>query len=147
MLNSTQVKELFEKEAILIGSEDAVPLYRVRALFGDHAAGFVDGKYDRKWFNLFGVGDFQLPYVTFAGFRYAASFSNVEEVRDTVGESASWDICETVKDSLIPEYIFADIEALRSKYPGHTGWGIISEVLEKAAATEKKRQQRKGAAV
>lgn len=143
MLNSKQVKELFENEAVLIGSRDVVPLYRVRELFGDRAAGFVDGKYEQKWSNLFGVGDFQLPYVTFEGFQYAASFANVEEVRDTVGESASWNICETVKDSLIPAYIMADVELLKSKYPGRSGWGVISEVLEKAA----KRQQRKGAAV
>lgn len=147
MLNNKQVKELFEKEAVLIGSRDAVPLYRVRELFGDRAAGYITLLSNDSRYRLFGVGDFQCPYVTIDGFQSAASFANVEEIRDTVGEPASLTGVAPVEDSMIPAYILADLETLKGKYPGQSGWDIISEVMEKAAATEKKRQQRKGAAV
>lgn len=145
MLNSNQVKELFEKEAVLIGGRDAVPLYRVRELFGDHAAGYLTITQDNSRYRIFGVGDFQCPYVTFDGFQAAAGYANVEEIRDTMGEPARWGITGPLKDSLIPTYIRPRLEELRSKYPDHTGWDIIGEVLEKAAAAEKKRQQRKAA--
>ena len=146
MLNSNQVKELFEKEAILIGSKDAVPLYRVRELFGDRAAGFAIRS--GGWGNgnsLFGVGDFQLPYVTFSGFQNAASYANVEEIRETVGASADWGIEGQVEDSLIPGYIMDCVDTLRSKYPDDTSWGIISEVMGKAAKAETRRKQKKEA--
>ena len=145
MLNNNQVKELFEKEAVLIGSRDVVPLYRVRELFGDHAAGYLTITQDNSRYRIFGVGDFQCPYVTVDGFQIAASFANVEAIRDTVGEPASWGITDPLKDSLIPPYILSVLEILRSKYPGCSGWEIIGEVLEKAAASEKKRQQRRAA--
>lgn len=146
MLNSNQVKELFEKEAILIGSQDAVPLYRVRELFGDRAAGFAirSGGWGNGN-NLFGVGDFQLPYVTLSGFQKAASFANVEEIRDTVGASADWSIEGKVEDSLIPERIMNCVDTLRNKYPDDTCWGIISEVMDKAAKAENRRKQKKEA--
>lgn len=149
MLNSNQVKELFEQEAVLIGGRDGVPLYRVRELFGDRAAGFAAGG-DSNYggdHSLFGVGDFQLPYVTYTGFQRAASFANVENIRDTVGESAGWEMVYDVKDSLIPSYILKDVQVLGKKYPGLSGWGIISEVMAKAAQAEGKRKQRKVAAV
>lgn len=147
MLNNNQVKELFEKEAVLIGSRDAVPLYRVRELFGDRAAGYLTTAHGSERYNIFGVGDFQCPYVTVDGFRAAASFANVEAIRDTVGEPAGWGITEQLQDSLIPPYILSVLKMLRMKYPEHTSWGIIEEVLEKAATTEKKRLQKKGVAV
>lgn len=37
MLNNTQVKELFEREAVLLGSSDGVPCYRAAELFGENA--------------------------------------------------------------------------------------------------------------
>lgn len=147
MLNNNQVKELFEKEAVLIGSRDAVPLYRVRELFGDRAAGYLTITQGNDRYRIFGVGDFQCPYVTFDGFQSAASYANVEAIRDMVGEPASWGITEPLKDSLIPPHILSVLKILKMKYPERTSWGIIEEVLERAAATEKKRQQRKGVAV
>ena len=40
MLNSTQVKQLFERESILIGTADGVPVYRAAEVFGRRAAQF-----------------------------------------------------------------------------------------------------------
>lgn len=36
-LNKEQVKGLFEQEAVLMGTEDQVPYFRVAALFGEDA--------------------------------------------------------------------------------------------------------------
>ena len=48
ILNKAQVDALFRREAVLIGTEDAVPFFRVKALFGkaavEHARGFGAGE-------------------------------------------------------------------------------------------------------
>lgn len=41
-LNKAAAVELFEGEAVLIGSDDAVPFYRAVELFGEWAAAFID---------------------------------------------------------------------------------------------------------
>lgn len=78
-LNKAQTQELFEIESILIGRDNAVPLYRVKELFGDRAAEFAyqtDGAS-----NCFGIGDYNLPYLNYKGFQLAASFNNVKNIR------------------------------------------------------------------
>lgn len=84
MLNSEQVKCLFEQEAILIGNSDGAPIYRVAELFGDKAAEFA-GKYGTAgvYNSRFGVGDFDLHYLTFRGFQQAASYANVLEIKES----------------------------------------------------------------
>ena len=81
MLNCAQVKALFEQEAILIGSQDVVPEYRATELFGKEAVGFVSRcSKTGNWFNCFGIGGFQLFYLTYAGFQQAASYANVQTI-------------------------------------------------------------------
>ena len=81
MMNAAQVRALFEREAVLLGSRDGVPLYRVVELFGKRAAAFVEAtRGDTRIGNTYGIGDFQLPYVTYCGFVQAASYANVEEI-------------------------------------------------------------------
>lgn len=41
-LNKAEATELFEKEAVLFGTSDAVPFYRAIELFGESAAVFFD---------------------------------------------------------------------------------------------------------
>ncbi len=41
MLNSKQVDQLFQQNAMLLISENVVPLYRVVDLFGERAARFA----------------------------------------------------------------------------------------------------------
>ena len=81
ILNKAQVDALFRREAVLIGTEDAVPFFRVKALFGkaavEHARGFGAGK---SW-NCYGTGDYNLEYFTLWGFQAAASFYNVQQIR------------------------------------------------------------------
>lgn len=79
-LSKAEVKELFDSESILISHKDAVPLYRVKELFGEKAADFA---YQAgKTGSFFGIGDYDLPYLNYSGFQLAASFYNVEKLRN-----------------------------------------------------------------
>jgi hypothetical protein len=83
ILNHEQANQLFDREAVLIGSADAVPLYRAAELFGDAAARFADRLTPCGVFSgTFGVGDYQLHFLTKKGFMQAAAFANVEAIRD-----------------------------------------------------------------
>lgn len=79
LLNESETKELFGREAILIGSSDGVPLFRAAELFGEKAAEFASAK-PGDGHNLFGIGCFNLAYLNFKGFQKAASYANVEEI-------------------------------------------------------------------
>lgn len=84
MLNNSQVKEIFEREAILIGTSDGVPYYRAVELFGQEAADFA------KWLcragngaNMYGIGeDYAIDYFTLRGIQTAATYKNITEIRD-----------------------------------------------------------------
>lgn len=78
ILNKAQVEELFRREAVMLGSEDRVPEYRVTALFGKYA---VKHAKTLKLWNSYGTGDFSLGYLTYKGFQAAASFYNVQQLR------------------------------------------------------------------
>ena len=81
LLNSDHVKQLFEQEAVLTGSSDGVPAYRAVELFGSEAVQYAANPTNAGiYFNIFDKGDFQLRYLTFAGFRQAASYANVLEI-------------------------------------------------------------------
>lgn len=82
LLNSDHIKQLFEQAAVLIGSSDGVPAYRAVELFGSEAVQYaINPNNLGTCFNIFDVGDFQLYYLTFAGFRKAASYANVLEIK------------------------------------------------------------------
>lgn len=79
-LTQAEVQALFETEAILLGAGDGVPLYRVIELFGERAASFAYNAHGAAS-NGFGIGDYNLPYLTRIGFKRAAAYHNVEELR------------------------------------------------------------------
>ena len=41
-INKTEAMEIFEKEAILLGSEDVLPFYKAIDIFGEMAAAFIN---------------------------------------------------------------------------------------------------------
>lgn len=84
-LTKAEVQELFDKESILIGQSDCVPLHRAKELFGDGAANYAFS-ISRSIGGYFGVGDYNLPYLTLRGFQAAASYHNVEMLRDELRE-------------------------------------------------------------
>ena len=84
VLSKEQAVLLFERNCVLLGSEDGVPLYLVRELCGDKAAKFACRGQNGKYGNAFGVGDYTLSYVSKNGFLAAISFHNVEQIRDSL---------------------------------------------------------------
>ncbi len=93
-INPAQLRDLFMEEvAIQCGKTYGVPAYRVRELFGDNAFMYLYEKH-RDLLNCYGCGDYQCGYVTYEGFRIAATFHNVEIIRDFAPPSP-------VKSSLI----------------------------------------------
>lgn len=83
-LNKSQVTALFEREAILMGTEDRVPEQRAIALFGKDAvahARIMDRACPGRYMNGYGAGDYVLPTLTYRGFQAAASFCNVQAMR------------------------------------------------------------------
>lgn len=85
VLNAERVKALFMQEAVLIGVTDGVPLYRAEELFGSDAAQFA---FASKNSNLFGIGNFDLPYLTYKGFQLAASYCNVKNIYKSLNKEA-----------------------------------------------------------
>jgi len=82
ILNKAQADALFRREAVLIGSEDVVPVFRAAALFGDSAVKHAKRRTGGQYSNGYGVGDYTLDYLTLQGFQAAASFYNVRQLRD-----------------------------------------------------------------
>ena len=86
-LNKAQVAALVELEAVLRGAEDRVPEYRAAALFGKDAvehAKRMDRSAPARYSNGYGVGDFTMFALTYRGFQAAASFHNVQLMRQEV---------------------------------------------------------------
>ncbi len=85
MLNNSQVKEIFEREAILIGTSDGVPYYRTVELFGQEAADFAKRLCSSQGgANIYGIGeDYSLDYFTLRGIQTAATYKNITEIRDS----------------------------------------------------------------
>lgn len=89
-LNAAQVRELFEREAILLGSEDMVPDFRAVSLFGKEAVKHAHRRNAENpgyFANGYGVGDYTMTALTFRGFRAAASFFNVQTLRNEAESS------------------------------------------------------------
>lgn len=79
ILNKAQVDALFQREAVLLGTENGVPDFRAAALFGKGAVEFAERL---KYANSYGVGDYTLDYLTYQGFQAAASWFNVQLLRE-----------------------------------------------------------------
>lgn len=84
-LNKAQVAALFEQEAVLLGTEDRVPESRAATLLGraavNHALS-LDRNDPGRYCNGYGVGDYTMLYLTLRGFQAAASFHNVQVLRE-----------------------------------------------------------------
>lgn len=81
-LNKAQVAALFEREAVLIGTADGVADFRASALFGKEAVEFVHKMTPGSYWNAYAAGGATIRYLTFLGFQAAASFHNVQALRE-----------------------------------------------------------------
>ena len=93
MLNNSQVKEIFEREAILIGTSDGVPYYRAVELFGQEAADFAKRLCSNQGgASMYGIGeDYALEYFTLRGVQTAATYKNITEIRDSGVKGATFE--------------------------------------------------------
>lgn len=80
-LNKAQVAALFEREAVLIGTEDSVAEFRAVVLFGKEAVEHVRKLSPGSYWNAYTAGGCTICYLTFRGFQAAASFYNVQLLR------------------------------------------------------------------
>lgn len=77
VLNKAEAIELFEKEAVLFGANDAIPFYRAAELFGEEAGVFFDRCVGGEYFtpgcdyNSLGAGGSERPFVDYL---YKAGF-------------------------------------------------------------------------
>lgn len=81
------IKKIFDKEKILIGSKDAVPRYRAVDIFGEKAVEFSECL-SRRGSNssLYGIGDYDLYFLTYSGMEVAATYANICNIRDMIAE-------------------------------------------------------------
>lgn len=88
-LSLREVELLFDSEAVLFGNRNGVPMHRARQLFGEKAVMYVkefqstirDSKEYKVYWNAYTLNkkDFFIAYyLTFDGFKLAATYVNVE---------------------------------------------------------------------
>ncbi len=81
MLNSKQVDQLVRQNAVLIDNADGMPKYRTVELFGEEAVDYVMGtNYRNGYYNAYGIGNYDAPYLTYRGFQAAATYVNIREI-------------------------------------------------------------------
>lgn len=96
-LNKAEATELFEKEAILFGTNDIIPFYRAIELFGEEAIMFFDKNIGRNEYlrngrdwNIRGEGDNERPMINYlykAGFFKLVTEHNYQFAIKACGES------------------------------------------------------------
>ena len=86
ILNKAQVEALFQREAVLIGMEDVVPINRAAELFGKDAVNHAFSVGTGSNWNIYGVGNYGIKYLTLDGFYAAATFYNIQQLREAEQE-------------------------------------------------------------
>lgn len=76
LLNKERAIKLFSEEAILVGTSDVIPEFRMREIFGDAAVDFAK-RLSPDSFNGYGNGSYTMYYGTLIGFQIAATYNNV----------------------------------------------------------------------
>ena len=79
------IQMIFDREKILIGDRDVFPEYRAVAIFGQDAVDFVK-KSGKMHINSYGIGNYNLWYLTIKGIEIAATYRNICYIRDKMRE-------------------------------------------------------------
>lgn len=77
LMNQAQVLALFEREAVLFGTNNGFPESRAIELFGIEAVKYVKQNGWGKFFNVYCMGDYMAGYLTYCGVQIAATYCNV----------------------------------------------------------------------
>jgi len=78
ILNKAQADALFQREAVLMDTQDLIPDDRVMELFGERAVEFA---HRMGGGGGYGIGDYTAFGLTYKGFQAAVSYHNVERIR------------------------------------------------------------------
>lgn len=82
MLKEQEVRKMFDEEAVLIGADNVVPMYKAKELFGEKAAEFAFRFNEFAYSGGFGIGYYTVMCLKYKGFQIAATYCNVEEIRE-----------------------------------------------------------------
>lgn len=82
-ISKAQAAQLFAENAVLFGRADGVPEQAATELFGFAAVDFAKRQQNAGLtFNGYGIGDYTAWYLTEYGFYIAATYRNVERIRE-----------------------------------------------------------------
>lgn len=83
-LNKEQAEQLFNENAVLFGSHDAIPEMLVVRLLGQNSLDFVRRQRSTETglFAGYGIGEYTAFGLTKKGFLIAATYQNVSIIRD-----------------------------------------------------------------
>lgn len=79
------IQRIFDREKILIGNSDVFPEYRAVDIFGQDAVDFVK-RTGKMHINSYGIGNYNLWYLTIKGLEIAATYRNICYIRDKMRE-------------------------------------------------------------
>ena len=82
MYKREDVDKIFNKERILIGFNDVMPLYVAEKIFGKPAAIFARQLEPGITSNTYGIGDYNFNYLTLKGVQAAATYVNICESKE-----------------------------------------------------------------
>lgn len=85
-ISKAKAAQLFAENAVLFGQADGVPEQAATELFGFAAVDFAKRQQNAGLtFNGYGIGDYTAWYLTEYGFYIAATYRNVERIREGDG--------------------------------------------------------------
>jgi predicted homoserine dehydrogenase-like protein len=85
-ISKAKAAQLFAENAVLFGRADGVPEQAAKELFGSSAVAFAKRQQNAgTTFNGYGIGDYTAWYLTEYGFYIAATYRNVERIREGDG--------------------------------------------------------------
>lgn len=83
MINKSTAVKLFEDNSCLVGEADVIPDDIAREKLGSEAVKFAR-KFNTKYSNAYGIGDYTMQYLTRKGFFTAVTYYNVSEQRNSI---------------------------------------------------------------
>lgn len=97
MFTQDAIKELFKDVSIYVVDRYVAPMERCTDIFGEKATEFAAHLELAKYASSYGIGYFQLNYLTEKGFNIAATYCNIAEYKEEVDKKASEQLADHSK--------------------------------------------------
>ncbi len=81
MINKIEATRLFEKCSCLVGTRDVIPEQKAMKFVTDKAIAFAR-RMSPRCSSVYGIGDYDMCYLTQEGFFLAVTYMNVAEEKD-----------------------------------------------------------------